>query len=234
MKGAQKGARMEKRYSRNIPAVSPEDMKQLRRSRVFVAGCGGLGGYIIEYLARMGIGAITAADGAVFSESDLNRQIFSNVYNLGMNKALAAGHRIREINPGVSIRAIPEFLTKENASRLMADADLVMDALDSVSARHILEDAAAEARLPIIHGAVSGWNLQAMLVLPGSGRLRQLYPESRPAAPKTYLPFTPAACAAFQASIAVRHLCGHTSDKDYELFTGSLMDLSFESVHIGN
>ena len=151
-----------------------------------------------------------------------------------MNKALAAGHRIREINPGVSIRAIPEFLTKENASRLMADADLVMDALDSVSARHILEDAAAEARLPIIHGAVSGWNLQTMLVLPGSGRLRQLYPESRPAAPKTCLPFTPAACAAVQTSIAVRYLCGRTSDKDNELFTGSLMDLSFESVYSGD
>ena len=225
---------MEERYSRNIPAVSEEDMKKLRASRVLVAGCGGLGGFIIEYLARMGVGAITAADGDVFCESNLNRQILSTVNNMGMNKAQSAAERIRNINPDVRIRAVPEFLTGENAADLLADADIVMDALDNVASRHLLEDAAEKAGLAIVHGAICGWDLQVMLVPPGSGLLHRLYPEGSSPAAKTSLPFTPAACAALQAAVAVRSLCGHTSVQDSTLYLGSLGDLSFESVPFGD
>ena len=225
---------MEERYSRNIPAVSMEDMETLRRSKVLVVGCGGLGGFILEYLARMGVGELTAVDGDVFCESNLNRQILSTVNNMGMNKAQAATERIREINPDVRVTTVPEFFTKENAAGLLSDVDLVMDALDNVSARHILEDAASEAGLPIIHGAISGWDLQVMLVRAGSGKLHMLYPEGSRPGTKTSLPFTPAACAALQAAMAVRYLCGHTSGQDDSLFVGSLRDLSFESIPLGD
>ncbi len=224
---------MEERYSRNVPAVSTEDMEKLKHSRVLVAGCGGLGGFIIEYLARMGVGSVTVADGDTFCESNLNRQLLSKVTNLGTNKALAAAERIRQINPDVHVLAVPEYLTEENAARLLADVDLVMDALDNVSTRHLLEDAAAKAGLTMIHGAICGWDLQVMLVKPGSGMMHQLYPEGSSPSSKTSLPFTPAVCAAFQVSMAVRYLCGHTLAKDTELFTGSLKDLSFESVPFG-
>ena len=145
---------MEERYSRNIPAVSEEDMRKLKSSRAFVAGCGGLGGFIIEYLARMGVGAITVVDGDEFSESNLNRQLLSKVSNMGVNKALTAAERIKDINPDVSVRAVPEFLTKENAASLLADADVVMDALDNVSSRHILEDAAARSAAGIFRSCL--------------------------------------------------------------------------------
>lgn len=224
---------MKERYSRNIPAVSEEDMNKLRQSRVLVAGCGGLGGFIIEYLARMGVGAVTAVDGDVFCESNLNRQILSTADNMGTNKAQAAADRVRAINPDVNVRAVPEFLTEKNAAILMADADIVMDALDNVKSRHILEDAAAEAGLAIVHGAICGWDLQVMLAEPGAGMLHALYPEGSSAASKTSLPFTPAACAALQVSMAVRYLCGRASDHDRELLIGSLKDLSFESVVLG-
>ena len=225
---------MEERYSRNIPAVSAEDMEKLRRSRVLVAGCGGLGGFIIEYFARLGIGAITAVDGDVFCGSNQNRQLLCREDNLGENKALAAAERVKNINPGVSVRAVPEFLTEENAAGLMADADIVMDALDNVGARYILEAAAEKAGLAIVHGAICGWDLQVMLADPGSGKIRQLYPEGAAAASKTSLPFTPAACAALQVSMAVRYLCGRAKDRDRDLFIGSLRDLSFEQIHLGD
>ena len=225
---------MEERYSRNIPAVSEEDMEKLKKSRVLVAGCGGLGGFIIEYLARMGVGAITMVDGDVFCESNLNRQLLSTVNNMGRSKAQAAAERVRDINPDVSVRAMPEFLTEENACDLMADADIVMDALDNVSSRHILEDAAAHAGLAVIHGAICGWDLQVMLIPPGSGMLHQLYPEGSSPGTKTSLPFTPAMCAALQVSMAVRHLCGHSSEHDRDLLVGSLKDLSFETIHLGD
>ena len=225
---------MEERYSRNIPAVSEEDMEKLKQSRVLVVGCGGLGGFIIEYLSRMGVGEIIAADGDVFCESNLNRQILCTTDMMGVNKARAAADRVRSVNPGVRVRAVPEFLTKENAARLLADADIVMDALDNVGARFILEDAAAEAGVAIVHGAICGWDLQVMLVPPGSGMIRRLYPEGSSPSTKTSLPFTPAACAAFQAAAAVRYLCGHLSVSAGELITGSLKDLSFETIHFGD
>ena len=222
---------MEERYSRNVPAVSADDMDTLRRSRVLVVGCGGLGGFIIEYLARMGVGSLTVVDGDAFCPSNLNRQILSTVNNMGVNKAQAAADRVREINPDVTVRAVPEFLTKENATGLMADVDLVMDALDNAGARFILEDAATEAGLAIVHGAICGWDLQVMLVPAGSRRLHQLYPANYTPGSKTSLPFTPAACAAMQAAVAVRYLCGQTRESDRDLLVGSLRDLSFESIH---
>ena len=221
---------MEERYTRNIPAVSEEDMAKLRKSHVLVAGCGGLGGFIIEYLARMGVGTITAVDGDVFCESNLNRQILSTANTMGVSKALAAAARVREINPGVTVRAVPEYLTRDNAAGLMAGADLVMDALDSVPARFVLEEAAADAGLAIVHGAICGWDLQVMLVTPGSGKLRRLYPEDASPSSKTSLPFTPAACAALQAAMAVRYLCGRSADTDGDLLVGSLMDFSFDLI----
>ena len=225
---------MEERYSRNIPAVSEEDMRKLKSSRAFVAGCGGLGGFIIEYLARMGVGAITVVDGDEFSESNLNRQLLSKVSNMGVNKALTAAERIKDINPDVSVHAVPEFLTKENAASLLADVDLVMDALDNIAARHILEDAAAQAGLAIVHGAICGWDLQAMLVPPGSGLPHQMYPEGYSPASKTSLPVTPAICAAIEASTAVRYLCGLEVPLEKSLLIGSIADMSFDIIHFAD
>lgn len=219
------------RHSRNIPALSVEDMEKLSRSTVLVVGCGGLGGNIIEHLARAGVGSIIAVDGDVFEESNLNRQILSTAENIGTSKALAAAGRVHAIDPAVSIRPVCEFLTKENAAGLMADADLVVDALDNASARLILEDAAAEAGLTIVHGAICGWDLQAMLVPPGSGLLHQLYSEDYKPSTKTSLPVTPAICAAIEASEAIRCLCGLETPLKQNLLVGSLSDMSFDIIH---
>ena len=94
------------RHSRNIPALSVEDMEKLSRSTVLVVGCGGLGGNIIEHLARAGVGSIIAVDGDVFEESNLNRQILSTAENIGTSKALAAAGRVHAIDPAVSIRPV--------------------------------------------------------------------------------------------------------------------------------
>ncbi|HPZ59963.1 MAG TPA: ThiF family adenylyltransferase, partial [Bacillota bacterium] len=75
--------RSSKRYEKNMMTLSPEENEKLATFKVFVAGCGGLGGYVIEELARLGIGHITAADGDVFEESNLNRQLLSSVALLG-------------------------------------------------------------------------------------------------------------------------------------------------------
>lgn len=218
------------RHIRNIPALSGEDMEKLAGSKVLVAGCGGLGGNIIEYLARAGVGALTVVDGDVFEASNLNRQILCTSQNLGQSKALAAADRVRAIDPEIDVTPVCEFLTKENASALMADADLVVDALDNASARLVLEDAAADAGLAIVHGAICAWDLQVMLVPPGSGLLHQMYPEDYVPASKTSLPVTPAACAAMEASLALRYLTGGRTALDKCMLIGSLKDMSFDII----
>lgn len=225
---------IKERHSRNIPALSRDNMEKLAASRVLVVGCGGLGGNIIEYLARAGIGSITAVDGDVFEESNLNRQILSTSDNIGQKKALAAAERVKAIDPSVNVTPVCEFLTKENASVLMSDADLVVDALDNAAARLVLEDAAAEAGLAIVHGAICGWDLQAMLVPPGSGLLHQMYPEDYTPSSKTSLPFTPAICAAIEAASAVRYLCGLDGALDRSLLVGSLSDMSFDIIRFSD
>lgn len=87
------------RYSRNIATLSIEENESLSKRKVCVIGCGGLGGYIIEMLGRLGVGHITAVDGDVFEESNLNRQILSDVEVLGVKKALIAQKRNMAIHP---------------------------------------------------------------------------------------------------------------------------------------
>ena len=220
------------RHSRNIPALSAGDMDRLAGSRVFVAGCGGIGGNVIESLARIGIGSLTVADGDSFAESNLNRQILCTPDEIGRNKADAAAERVSQIDPVISVTAVCEALDKENAPALMADADLIIDCLDSVEARLMLEDAASEAGLYVVHGAIKGWDFQAMLVPPGSGLLHDLSADACEDTDKTSRPMTPAACAAIEVSLAVRYLCGHDVPPAGTLYAGSLRDMRFESIDL--
>ena len=223
---------MDERHIRNIPALSEADMEILQTSHVLVVGCGGLGGNVIEQLARLGLGHLTVVDGDVFEESNLNRQLLCTTANIGESKALAAAERVSLIGPDIEVRPVPEFITKENAAALMADADIVIDALDSISSRLVLEDAAAEAGLYLVHGGISGWDLQAMIVPPGSGLLHAIYeglPEDKT---KTSLAMTPAACASIEVSLAISCLCGRASDLESKLITGSLRDMHFDTLNM--
>lgn len=189
---------MDERYSRNLPAVSEEEQAVLARRRVLVAGCGGLGGYLIEYLARMGVGEITAVDGDLFEPSNLNRQLLAVPSLLGTSKVRAAARRAGEVNPSVKFRAVEAFLAPHNADALVRGQDLVLDALDNIPARLLLEDACAAAGVTIVHGAVRGWSIQAAIVPPGSGVLHSIYGSAAAPDEKSALPFTPPFCAAVQ------------------------------------
>lgn len=81
---------MDSRYARNVPALSEAECELLRRKRVLVVGCGGLGGHLIDMLARIGIGSLRVVDGDAFEPSNLNRQLLSEVSLLGVGKAQTA------------------------------------------------------------------------------------------------------------------------------------------------
>lgn len=224
---------MDERYLRNIPSLSAEEQTALSHKRVLLAGCGGLGGYLLEYLARMGVGAVTVVDGDHFEHSNLNRQLLSSPALLGAGKAAAAKARVGEINPGVAVTAAEEFLTAENAPALLRGCDIALDALDSAAARLVLADACAGAGVPLVHGAVHGWSFQVAAVPPGSGLLHRLYAGAAEVSSpegKTTLSFVPAACAAVQTAQAVCLLTGRSASLAGKLLIADLETAEQEIV----
>lgn len=191
---------MESQYERNFPAISVEEQEMLRRKHVLVLGCGGLGGYLIELLARLGVGRLTVVDGDGFEPSNLNRQLYSAPAVLGQSKAITAAERVRAIAPNTVVEPVQAFFSEQNGDELVQGTDLVVDALDNLPARLLLEDTCDRHSVPYVHGAILGWNLQVTTGLPGSRVLHGLYggisqqPTDDPAY-KTSLSMTPAVCA---------------------------------------
>ena len=186
---------MDPRYIRNVPALTEDECALLHTKRVLVVGCGGLGGHLINLLSRVGVGNLRIVDGDVFEDTNLNRQLFSEVPVLGTSKARAAAERIQRINPDVTVETVETFLTEENAENLIQGCHVVMDALDNVDGRRILAAACKKAGVPLVYGAISGWVAQAAVSMPGDGLIEKLYPEDVLIRDKSVLSFTPALCA---------------------------------------
>lgn len=220
---------MEARYARNIPALTEAECALLRTKRVLVVGCGGLGGHIIDQLARIGMGSLRIVDGDNFEPSNLNRQLLSEVALLGVGKAKAAADHIARVNPDVSAEAEVCRLTEENADRLVAGCDAVMDALDNVESRKILAAACEKANIPYIHGAIRGWVAQAGISMPGDRLLDALYPENVQIFDKSVLSFTPALCAAMQTALCVKLLVGRPVETG-TLYYFDLLNQEFETI----
>lgn len=199
----------EERYLRNMTLLSPQENARLKDFRVGVIGCGGLGGYCLEMLGRLGIGQITAVDGDVFEPTNLNRQLLADETTLGKNKALAAQARMAKVNPLVAVRAIPERFSDSNGREILQGQDVVIDALDNLETRFLLQDLACELAIPLIHGAVAGWYGKITTIFPGDDTLNRLYRrEQHPGLEqKIGTPaFTPAVVAAMQVSEALKVL----------------------------
>ena len=199
---------MDPRYARNIPALTEEECRLLRTKRVLVVGCGGLGGYIADMLARIGVGSLRLVDGDVFEVTNLNRQLLSEVPLLGREKAQVAAERVARVNPDVTAEAMVTFLTEENAAELLQGCDIAVDALDNIPSRRILSAACEEAGIPYVYGAIQGWIAQAAVSLPGDGLIRKLFPEEVRIRDKSVLSFTPALCASMQTALCVKLLTG--------------------------
>ena len=222
---------MNPRYERNIPALSEEECGILLRKRVLVVGCGGLGGHLIDLLARIGVGFLRVVDGDVFEPSNLNRQLLSEVPLLGVSKAKAAAARISRVNPDVEVEAIDAFLTEANAGRLLSGCDVVLDGLDNIESRRILAKECARSGIPYVYGAVSGWVAQAAVSMPGDGLVETLYPEGAVLKNKSVLSFTPALCASMQVALCVKLLLGRPVETG-TVFYFDLLNQEFEAIPI--
>ncbi len=203
------------RYQRSTGTVGIEGQIKLLKATVGVVGAGGLGGFVLELLARMGVGRLLVVDDDVFSDSNLNRQLLAHEKNLDLPKAGAAEKRISEINGAVAVKAYCRRGESSNLPQLFEGCDLVIDCLDNLSSRYDLEEACRKLNVIMIHGAIAGFMGQLAVIRPGKPLLESIYgSRSEKAAdrgaevtlgnPAT----TPAMLASWQANEAVKLLAG--------------------------
>lgn len=195
------------RYQRNRTTFSTANQLTLFRSHVAVIGCGGLGGYMVEELARVGVGRLSVVDPDVFEEHNLNRQLFSSIANIGTPKVAAAEARVAAINPAVSIKGFQEKFSAENGESLLKGCSIVLDALDSIPVRLELSALCTTLGVPLVHGAIAGWYGHVASQLAGEDTVSRIYKnwhERRGVEQQLGNPsFTPA----LVASIEVAELC---------------------------
>ena len=147
---------MQQRYERNIPSVSEEEQAVLSRKRVLVAGCGGLGGYLLEMLLRAGVGEISAVDADRFEESNLNRQLCALSSTVGKSKVSVMAERLRDINPDIELRCIEGHYEAAGRERFFADYDFAVDCIDLVACKIDLILSCRERGIPVVSALGTG------------------------------------------------------------------------------
>lgn len=148
-------------FSRSLPLIGEDGLARLAACRVTVVGLGGVGGYVVEVLARSGVGALTLVDGDKVEESNLNRQIAALSKDIGRYKAEVLAERVEQINPRCKVNAVCEMLTESNCSALVDGSSYVADAIDSLAAKAALAVYCTGKGLPIVSamgaGNRAGW-----------------------------------------------------------------------------
>lgn len=153
---------MQNQFIRTQMLLGETAMERLDKARVAVFGLGGVGGYVVEALARGGVGALDLVDNDTISLSNLNRQILATHSTLGLSKAEAARRRVLDIFPQCQVRTYAVFYTPETAGEFdFTQYDYIVDAIDTVTGKLALAQQAAEAGTPIISCMGTGNKLDA-------------------------------------------------------------------------
>jgi molybdopterin/thiamine biosynthesis adenylyltransferase len=165
------------RYERQllIPGWSKSGQEKLKKAKVLVAGAGGLGSAILTYLAVAGVGRIKIIDGDKVELGNLNRQVLHSDKDIGRDKVDSAKEKLETLNPQISVEAVKAKIDENNVFDLLGDY-LIVDAMDNLPARFLLNQVAVKKKLPLFHGAVYGFEGRATTVVPGkTACLRCLY-----------------------------------------------------------
>jgi molybdopterin/thiamine biosynthesis adenylyltransferase len=229
------------RYLRNRETISGEEQFRLCTSCVAVVGAGGLGGHVILLLARVGIGHLVVVDNDRFDETNLNRQALSSGQALGRWKAEETVRVVGDINPGVRVTAHHVRIDPSNAGEMLHGSDVIVDALDNIPDRFVLEGAARSLGIPLVHGALAGLEGQVMTIFPEDTGLKRLYGRREPdgegsgsdssQGPEAVLgvpALTPALIGALQATEVIKIIL-----KRGKLFRNLMIHVDLETGEIG-
>lgn len=224
------------RYDRQImiEGFGEEGQEKLGRAKVVIAGAGGLGCTVAIYLAAAGVGTIRIIDSGRVELSNLNRQVLHWDKDLGKRKVTSAASKLSKLNPEVKIETVVEKIAEDNVFELTSGFDLIVDGMDSLSARFLLNKAALANDIPFFHGAVYGFEGRAMTVLPGkTACLRCTYPG--PVPPKKKVPVigvTPAVIGIIQATEVIKYIVGIGQLLTNKLLVYNGLDMTFTELKV--
>ncbi|HVO37699.1 MAG TPA: HesA/MoeB/ThiF family protein [Spirochaetia bacterium] len=228
-------AREKTRYFRQIAIEEFGETAQekLKAARVLVAGAGGLGCTVSLLLAAAGVGSLRLADHGRVELGNLNRQLLYTVGDEGRLKVEAASRRLSALNPGISVETTSETIGPGNCADLLEGCSLAVDALDNLPTRYALNAAAVGSGIPLVHGAINGFDGQAMTVIPRrSACLMCLFQGAERTGIIPVFGSAPALIGAVEATEAVKVLTGIGT-----LLTGRLLlydgrAMSFSEIEV--
>ena len=228
------------RYLRNIGTIGPDGQVELLQSTVAVVGAGGLGGTVIELLARQGIGHLIIIDNDHFAEQNLNRQIMSTEKNLGKYKVTVAAKRVQEINSATTVTTFRQRLTGETAQSLLGGARVVVDGLDNLSSRLVVEQACRQLAIPYVYASIAGFSGQLMTIFPGDVGLSSLYGSSSDTVPEQGVetgignpPGTAAMIAALQVQEVVKIIAGVGTPIRNQILLVDAREFTIDRIELG-
>lgn len=164
-----------------IPGLGEIGQQKLKKASVLISRIGGVGGTVAYYLAAAGIGRLVLAHGGEIHLCDLNRQLLMTTPKLGTSRIDSAKARLNELNPHVDIVTVAEHVSEGNVAKLVAQADVIVDAAPRFSERFLLNRESVVQRKPMVECAMYELDLQLTTFIPGqTGCLSCLIPESPP------------------------------------------------------
>lgn len=211
------------RYSRQIrfSPIGEDGQERICGARIGIVGCGALGSFQAEALARAGVGHLRLIDRDYVDYTNLQRQWLydeSDARN-EIPKAIAAARRLRRLNRHVEVEPLVNDVTPSNIEELLADCDLILDGSDNFETRYLLNDLSVKQKTPWVYGAAIGSYGIAMPVVPGRGPcLACVYPNPPSGAQLTcdvsgVLASVTSSVAALQVSLGLRILLGWNNFK---------------------
>ncbi|NVM21257.1 MAG: ThiF family adenylyltransferase [Desulfobacterales bacterium] len=221
-----------------MKTFSLQQQTTLLESCVSVVGLGGLGGTVIEVLARMGIGTLNLIDGDTFEESNLNRQFLSAEETLHEAKVEAAARRIQTVNSSVVVYTHRKYLSEKNTAALVSQSNVIVDCLGSLQDRFVLEKAARKAGCPLVSAAVAGVSGHVTTVFPEDSGLELIYgkpdilPSAGAEAALGCLPQVTTLLAALECSEVSKILLNQEPLLRNHIIAVDLLDNSFEVLQL--
>ncbi len=208
---------MDTRYDRQhlLPEIGQEGQERLARARVLIVGVGGLGSPVALYLAGAGVGTLGLVDADTVSVTNLQRQVLYAQSATGAPKAIEARRRLLALNPTLQVNAYPEFLTAENADRIVAGYDIVVDGCDNFATRYLINDTCIRQGKVYVYGAIRAFDGQVS-VFNHQGRYsyRDLFPDEAgllalPHPPKGVIGVVPGIVGCVEAGEVLKLICGY-------------------------
>ncbi|MBM4453446.1 MAG: HesA/MoeB/ThiF family protein [Chloroflexi bacterium] len=205
------GEKALQRYGRQliIEGFGEEGQERLRAAQVVIAGAGGLGSVISIYLAVAGVGKIRIIDHDIVELSNLNRQVLYGDSDIGGKKAQVAERKLRALNPEIVVEAVTETITDGNAFQLLGGFDAIVDAMDNLPTRYILNSVAVGQGVPLFHGAVRGFEGRATTIIPGiTPCLKCIYPRAPQPEVTPVIGVAPAVIGSIEATEVIKYIVG--------------------------